>query len=344
MWRRRFALFVLVLVASAPAESSVAPVGARAGALGGAFTAVADDPTAFYWNPAGLVHGPFLRLGFFGGEAFEDRGEWVTSLRARRAEAPGALSSDRAVGFSAALTVLGLSIYRFRHTDQTLEAGRLKARALETLEIGATFVQSLPLNDLTLGVNLRYVAGASFESAREAAAIPDAERNVGDLIRIATDTPGRREAEAAVDLGVMYQPRPELRLGLSVRNLNRPTFHFESDETIQLERQARLGVAVFAPGHLLLAMDVDLTARPDDRPGGGVREVAFGVERPWGGEEARLRLRGGLRAELADGRLERPAVSAGFGLRLADFELSLAAAAASGRRKAGLWAGVTYRP
>ena len=29
-------------------------VGARSAAMGGAFVAVADDPTAFYWNPAGL--------------------------------------------------------------------------------------------------------------------------------------------------------------------------------------------------------------------------------------------------------------------------------------------------
>ncbi len=31
------------------------PAGARAAALGGAFTAVADDPTALFWNPAGLA-------------------------------------------------------------------------------------------------------------------------------------------------------------------------------------------------------------------------------------------------------------------------------------------------
>jgi hypothetical protein len=31
------------------------PAGARAAALGGAFTSIADDPTALFWNPAGLA-------------------------------------------------------------------------------------------------------------------------------------------------------------------------------------------------------------------------------------------------------------------------------------------------
>ncbi|MBI5208588.1 MAG: UPF0164 family protein [Elusimicrobia bacterium] len=36
-------------------SESYHPVGARATALGGAFTAIADDATAVYWNPAGLA-------------------------------------------------------------------------------------------------------------------------------------------------------------------------------------------------------------------------------------------------------------------------------------------------
>ena len=32
------------------------PIGARATAMGGAVTAMIDDPTAMYWNPAGLAH------------------------------------------------------------------------------------------------------------------------------------------------------------------------------------------------------------------------------------------------------------------------------------------------
>jgi len=54
-------LVVLSYACVAGADSHAAPylrmgVGARAMAMGGAFTAVADDATAAYWNPAGLVN------------------------------------------------------------------------------------------------------------------------------------------------------------------------------------------------------------------------------------------------------------------------------------------------
>jgi hypothetical protein len=37
-------------------------VGARAEAMGGAFVAIADDPSALYWNPAGIIKIPTLSL------------------------------------------------------------------------------------------------------------------------------------------------------------------------------------------------------------------------------------------------------------------------------------------
>ena len=37
-----------------PGTAADVPPGARATALGGAFTAIADDGNALFWNPAGL--------------------------------------------------------------------------------------------------------------------------------------------------------------------------------------------------------------------------------------------------------------------------------------------------
>ncbi len=61
------------------------PVGPRAIGMGGAFTAVADDATAPYWNPAGMVYLPYREVIFqhsekFGSLANHDYGTVVFPL------------------------------------------------------------------------------------------------------------------------------------------------------------------------------------------------------------------------------------------------------------------------
>jgi len=60
-------LVVLTTAASAHADKYAGeflkiPVGARAVGMGGAFVAVADDATAPWWNPAGLVYLPYREV------------------------------------------------------------------------------------------------------------------------------------------------------------------------------------------------------------------------------------------------------------------------------------------
>ena len=63
-------LFVLLCFAfAAPAHATKyageflkIPVGARAIGMGGAFSAIADDATAPYWNPAGMVYLPYREV------------------------------------------------------------------------------------------------------------------------------------------------------------------------------------------------------------------------------------------------------------------------------------------
>lgn len=73
------ALAVLLLLAfpAVPAHATKyageflkVPVGPRAIALGGAFTAVSDDATAPYWNPAGMVYLPYREVMFQHAERF----------------------------------------------------------------------------------------------------------------------------------------------------------------------------------------------------------------------------------------------------------------------------------
>lgn len=55
-------LTMLLLSDVALADFRFLPIGARPKALGSAFVAIADDPNAIYWNPAGLVRDDRLAL------------------------------------------------------------------------------------------------------------------------------------------------------------------------------------------------------------------------------------------------------------------------------------------
>jgi hypothetical protein len=55
-------LLALLGPAVSASAQSEAPVGVRATGMGGAFTAVADDSSAAFWNPAGFATGSFFSL------------------------------------------------------------------------------------------------------------------------------------------------------------------------------------------------------------------------------------------------------------------------------------------
>src|SRR5262245_11642446 len=117
-------LLSLTLAAPASAQTT-SGVGVRAQGMGGAFTAVADDASAWWWNPAGLAGGPFFNalLEF-------DR--------------PDTSTDDTVRGFSVAYPALGATYYRFplRHIRLSTSAetsARIRQDADTALRVsGAT--------------------------------------------------------------------------------------------------------------------------------------------------------------------------------------------------------------
>jgi hypothetical protein len=94
MFRNRFLLLLIactaVLAAVPAAAQDTAPgfgslelgPGARAQAMGSAFVSLADDPTASFWNPAGLARQSGFQLSATHNQSFEGiRQEYVSALK-----------------------------------------------------------------------------------------------------------------------------------------------------------------------------------------------------------------------------------------------------------------------
>ena len=138
---RRWALLMLVL-AAAPAsaqsgsslrEDSGQSVGVRAAGMAGAFTAVADDGSAAFWNPAGLAAGSFFSL-VIDGNTFDRRSGVLVAL---------------------GTPPLGLSYYRTAIGDSASGRNTLVAH-----HAGASLVQSLG-DRLAVGATLKLVHGVA---------------------------------------------------------------------------------------------------------------------------------------------------------------------------------------
>lgn len=123
-----------VVTAPAFAQSDAPPVqavGVRAAGMGGAFTAVADDGSAAFWNPAGFATGAFFSLVLDG----------------------NVLDRQRTTLVALGTPPLGLSYYR------TAIAGEKNGRnTLVAHHAGATLVQSIG-GRLAVGSTLKLVRG-----------------------------------------------------------------------------------------------------------------------------------------------------------------------------------------
>lgn len=128
--RRGIAAALLVLVPAAAYAGFLAiEEGARATGMGGAFTAVADDATAVFWNPAGLALMEGLKLTGMGSRLFSVDGlsENVVSLT---------YSGWKKTGIGAGWARTGVEDV-YNENTFVLSAGRRVFR--EGLSVGGTF-------------------------------------------------------------------------------------------------------------------------------------------------------------------------------------------------------------
>jgi hypothetical protein len=236
----------LALLVLAPVPLHAQPpdsVGVRAQGMAGAFTAVADDATATWWNPAGLATGAFLSLVAEYGEA-----------------RPTAADDIGHRAFAVAFPALGLGYYRMTvseiqptaATTESAAAGRQQegtplVRSVDVSQFGATLGQSVA-GHLVLASTLK-------------------------LLRGADETHGSLDVGAMAVFGLS-------RIGVMVRNVRESTFG-SGDAAITLRRQVRVGGAVTSTarssfGGVTIAADSDLRQVPTAV--GDERRLAVGGE------------------------------------------------------------------
>jgi hypothetical protein len=309
------AFMVAVLLAPSTARAQTDDsVGVRAQGMAGAFTAVADDASATWWNPAGL--GAWNSSGRAGGSYLNAVLD-LQSLHEPSAErgSNGALVPAwrlGAGGLAVGSPALGLSYYRLRISEiqpiasiagaagvrEDQGTADVHFRSLVLQQFGATVGQSVG-EHLVIGSTVKLVHGALGSGVR-----PAAEVSLDQAAELA----GSGETHVGVDVGAMAAAG-EIRVGVTVRNLTEPEFGSGSDAVI-LRRHARSGIAWLSGAHgglgsVTLSADADLTTRTTAL--GDERRVAAGAEASTKGR--RVSLRGGVGASTVGSR--RASVSAG---------------------------------
>lgn len=125
------------------------PVGARAIGMGGAYTAISEEASGIYWNPAGLVQIPKLSVTFM-------RSEYIAGINYQYLAYAQRLAADSAIGASFMVTDIGTldqtNIYgtktgAFTPKDQVVTLSYSKA----VLEF------SDKERDVSIGINAKYI-------------------------------------------------------------------------------------------------------------------------------------------------------------------------------------------
>lgn len=134
------------------------PIGARAAAMGGAYSAISDEASAVYWNPAGLVQIPKLSAVFM-------RSQYVADISYQYAAYAHRLSYNSVIAGSVFLTDIG-AIDQMDMDGNNL--GTFSPRdQVYTLSYSLAILEfSNKDMDVSMGVSLKYIRSTIVESAQ----------------------------------------------------------------------------------------------------------------------------------------------------------------------------------
>lgn len=304
-------VLALVCLPARAAAQAFEAVGIRALGMGGAFVAVADDASATYWNPAGLVTGPVFSLVAEHGRGDAERFRPPVLAVAPVSGPPVAWRAQSGTLVALGTWPLGATFYRVSQraalAAPVASEGQSRASTglsrLTTSHYGVNVLQTL-VDGLHVGATLKYVHGTAGSESRFEAPL------AGDPLDAASDLSTRGSHRFDMDAGLMLD-LARVKVGLTARNLTRPSFDTPTEgRRLRLDRQVRTGVALRAAAGLTVSVDADLTTASD--PLGDWRSLAAGAEQ-WFARD-RAAVRGGIRISTRGD--VRPAVTAGGSLAL----------------------------
>ncbi len=310
-----FLIFLLsFFLLQTPCFGSASGPGARAMALGGAFTAVADDGTAFYWNPAGLNR---LKIGTFtpsisGTSNIMDTAEVMdNSLSNDELAETFLFSSHNILGLST--KYLGLNIYKDLNglNETTKRTGKFRATSNQYLALSLAGQFS---DNLLWGISLKRYKGETIEFHYQR----DHPHDVTAKDRMNGNG-------LAADLGFLYIRSDRLSFGLMLRNFDsnvrwgKQTTQAEATEQLS-KYQARLPKDIIIGIALRPARSFQLTG---DYQINGDGEIGHNVLR-FGLEKSLLFNSIILRTGIAKEGGTPGVVSGGLGLKLGPTVLDIA--------------------
>lgn len=294
-------------------------LGARAMGMGGAFTAMSDDLTSVYWNPAGLGFLNTIDISMPYGKFSRDRGNTenalqrfqdsffsanLPSLVSQFKENNMTISGDNSIGFIFGMPGFGLSLidrdfisitpYWVKKSDTDLgktpkNPSYLQYSALETNNYTFTICYGQASHGYFFGVNANYIEYKGYFQQEYISLLNKID--IPTLLDDALNGSKENDRLWSFDAGLMIF-MGTYRLGLVAKNVNSPEFKIPSDREITFEPQYRLGFAMPITTGMIVDIDYDLQKNKMFDSDLKEQELAIGTEMQFAGGRYRLRVGG----------------------------------------------------
>lgn len=318
-------LFVMLFSFCLPAWGGIG-FGTRAMGMGGAFTAVADDESAFYWNPAGITQVRFASLMFgigVQGEDYDFIKDMIDNISDNEELKFEDFENGRGylnLGLIGGITTryVGVNFYSETSVGSSKEGLELEVKA-SSFNYGAVTIAANIGEKISVGCNLKKVVagkGGGF-----------VEIDLNDL-KLENETYYGEGEGMAYDLGVLYRLSDQVKFGFIARNiggeidLDGKKIDFIKNEesdysvTVDLPREYAVGIAYRPFKNTLLAGDIQkCDARLFTKEQTRVR-IGF--------EQTALWNIFALRLGAYTNKGESPAITAGLGFKLGPLAIGVA--------------------